>query len=226
MKYRQMIIEDVYPTNHIRLYDFTPDQRSLALGVGFFNQTNRPGAALTIVYSIYDHTSQTFLEPKPIKLDSVSENTPSASLWNDTTYVALWTRTSTWNGLNTSDPAALFAWAKTADVVWALYDIANDKWSAITTLTSDLKCNVGVNSIAYSVSGGTKVMAVYNSDDDGDLFQTQTDRAYYYTIFDGQSWTTPIRMPFYGGLGETSMAVYKDTVFFGFISSPKNGTGM
>lgn len=222
---RQPLILDVYPTNHMRLYDLTADMRSLALGVGFYNQTNRPGSALTLIYSLYDHTSQTFTQPKPIKLDDVSENTPTAVKWNDTTYIALWTRTSTWDGLNTTDINALKAWAKTAEVVWATYDIASDKWSALTTLTSDSTCNIGVNSVAFTKNGSPRVMAIYNADDDGDLFQTQTDRAYHYSIYDGSSWTTPTSMAFYGGLGETTLTVYKDTIFYGFLSSPKNGTG-
>jgi hypothetical protein len=68
----------------MRLYDLTSEKRSLALGASFFNtsnsQTKRPGTALTIIYSQYDHTTQTFTEPKPIKLDDVSETTPTAAL--------------------------------------------------------------------------------------------------------------------------------------------------
>jgi hypothetical protein len=107
-----------------------------------------------------------------------------------------------------------------------MYDINNDRWSEIRNLTSDSKFNIGVDSISFTVNSVRKLMAIYNADNDGDLVHTQTDRAYYYSIYDGVLWTTPVSTSFYGGLGETSLAFYNDVIFYDFLSAPKNNTGM
>lgn len=53
---------------------------------------------------------------------------------------------------------------------------------------------------------------------------TQNDRSFFYTIYDGQSWSAPKNLSLNGGLGETSLAVYRDTIVFGYTSAPFNST--